>query len=269
MRMTRIKALLAIAFLVGGSTTSLADMSIEGLYQGKNIFVQSPESEDGFGFCISRVSVNGNAMTSTVQTSAFQVDFAELGVKVGDPVFVVFETSGDCQPKVLNPEVLLPKSTFVINDISCTVDGSLTWSTTGESGKLTYQVEQYRWNKWIVVGEVDGLGSNNSNNYKFDLTPHSGENKIRVSQTDNSGKKHVSKEVVFTNDAIKTPELKITENKITFVSEGKAIKSKYEIFDAYGNIVKKGYNSEVDISQLKVGAYHINYDNQSERFVKK
>lgn len=53
------------------------------------------------------------------------------------------------------------KSTFVVADggISCTPDGTLTWTTTGESGKLTFTIEQYRWNKWVAIGEVDGLGT--------------------------------------------------------------------------------------------------------------
>ena len=39
-------------------------------------------------------------------------------------------------------------------------------------------------------------------------------------------------------------------------------------YDAYGNIVKKGVGSEVDCSNLKKGAYYINYDNKNEKFIK-
>ena len=101
--------LLGLAVL-GFAGISFADMSIEGHYQGRNLYVQSPESEDGFGYCISKVTVNGQSISSNVQTSAFQVDFTEFDINVGDPILVVFEHDEDCRPKVINPEVILPKS---------------------------------------------------------------------------------------------------------------------------------------------------------------
>ena len=35
------------------------------------------------------------------------------------------------------------------------------------------------------------------------------------------------------------------------------------------NIVKKGYNSIVDYSNLKTGVYHVNYDNKTDRIIVK
>lgn len=258
------------AILLGFSCISYADLSIEGHYQGKNLYVQSPESEDGFGYCVNRVTVNGSPSSHTVQASAFQVDMSEFDIKIGDKVLVVFEHEEGCKPKLLNPEVLLPKSTFVLDEISCKPDGTLTWVTTGESGALTYQIEQYKWNKWVVVGETNGIGNENPNEYLFNLSPHSGENKVRVSQTDNTGKKRVSKEVIFESENVLEPEMKdVNGESISFVSNGTEVITKYEIFDAYGNIVKKGMNSSVNCSNLKKGLYHVNYDNKHEKFIKK
>ena len=259
-----------IVLVCGFSSKGLTNLSIEGHYQGKNLYVQSPESEDGFGFCVSKVTVNGEASSHSVQASAFQVDMAEFDIKIGDKVLVVFEHEEGCKPKLLNPEVLLPKSTFILDEISCTPDGTLSWITTGESGALTYQVEQYKWNKWVVVGETNGIGNANPNDYLFNLSPHSGENKVRVSQTDNTGKKRVSKEVVFESVNVPEPEMKdIDGQSIKFVAAGKEVSTKYEIFDAYGNIVKKGMNSSVNCTNLKKGLYHVNYDNKHEKFIKK
>ena len=111
----------------------------------------------------------------------------------------------------------MPNSTFIIEDINCTSEGFISWETTSESGKLAYQIEQYKWNKWIVVGEVNGEGVKSISNYSFTVIPHSGENKIRVSQTDNTGEKRSSKEVVFINNKIKTPILK-TQNDYESIS---------------------------------------------------
>ncbi|HIP36308.1 MAG TPA: T9SS type A sorting domain-containing protein [Crocinitomix sp.] len=262
--------LLLLLLTVTGSYNSFADLSLEGHYQGKNLFVQNPEDEDGFGFCVTNVTVNGDPMSDGVESSAFEIPFEEFGIKIGDPVFIVLEHGMGCKPKILNSEVLLPKSTYEIQNISCTPDGKLEWSTTGESGKLAFVIEQYRWNKWVVVGEVDGKGTSGPNKYTFEVSPHSGENKIRVAQTDHTGKKRPSKAVTFVNTSIKEPEFnpKRVKKIIKFTASGKPIETKYEIFDAYGNIVKKGVGSQVDCSNLKKGAYYINYDNKNEKFIK-
>jgi hypothetical protein len=256
--------------MMGFAGNVQANLSLEGHYQGKNLYVQSPESEDGFGFCISRVTVNGTPISSNVQTSAFQINFAELNIQVGEAILVVLEHEDGCHPKVINPEVILPKSTFVLQDIKCTPEGSLQWSTTGEDGKLPFIIEQYKWNKWIAVGEVDGTGISTLNNYKFTVIPHSGENKVRVVQEDNTGKKHVSDEVTFTA-VVPEPEMKTIDGQrlIEFVAAGKRVDTKYEVFDAYGNIVKKGYNQTIDYSNLKQGVYYVNYDNKNGKVIVK
>ena len=140
----------------------------------------------------------------------------------------------------------------------------LTWSTTDESGKLNYLVEQYKWNKWVVIGEVNGTGVPTLSNYTFNVLPHSGENTIRVSQIENTSKKRVSQSVSFTSGLASEPKLNVSkaDKTIEFMIDGKAAKTKYEIFDAFGNIVKKGFNSKVSYANLQPGVYHVNYDNK-------
>ena len=262
------KGVLASMVLIGFSQIANANLSIEGHYQGKNVIVQSPESEDGFGYCISRVTVNGEVSSSGYQASAFQIDLTEFNINIGDPVLILVEHEEGCKPKLINPEVLLPKSTYILSDISCTADGVLNWSTTGESGKLTYQIEQYKWNKWVVIGEVAGIGTSAENTYTFNVSPTSGENTVRVSQIDNTGKKRASKEVVFTCTTCPEPIMEKGEEGIAFESKGNPVITKYEIYDAYGNIVKKGMNAIVKCGNLKSGVYHVNYDNKYERYIK-
>jgi hypothetical protein len=43
----------------------------------------------------------------------------------------------------------------------------------------------------------------------------------------------------------------------------------YEIYDYYGNIVKKGFGAKIDVSGLKSGEYFLNYDNKMDTFKKK
>ena len=138
-----MKFILLIFLLVGANFASFADLSLEGHYQGKNLFVQNPDDEDDFGFCVTSVTVNGDPVSDGIESSAFEIDFTEFNVKVGDPVFIVLIHGLGCKPKVLNPEVLKPKSSFEIVSISCEPDGSMAWITKNESGKLAFVIEQF------------------------------------------------------------------------------------------------------------------------------
>ena len=247
-----------------------AALSIEGTYQGKNLIVQNPEDPDGFGYCATKVTVNGNIMPGGLGASAFEIDFTYFNLKIGQQVFIVIEHNKNCTPKILNPEVLLPKSTFKVTEISVSNSGRLFWVSTNEDGKLPFIVEQYRWNKWVDVGQVQGKGKGaGTNQYEFQVVAHSGQNTVRVVQVDYTGTKRTSKEVKFESSLpdIKKNPIKV-KTDITFTAGDQPIETKYEIYDAYGNIVKKGFGSSVNCSTLVKGAYYINFDNKTEKFFK-
>ena len=56
---------------------------------------------------------------------------------------------------------------------------------------------------------------------------------------------------------------KKVKKEITFTQ-----KTKYEIFDSFGNIVKKGFGDKIDCVTLKKGLYYLNYDNTNDEFSK-
>jgi hypothetical protein len=238
---------------------------LEGHYQGKNLYVQNPFAGSGGGFCSFEVTINGEVTTDEVNSSAFEIDFTNFQMEVGDPVIIKIKHKHDCKPKVLNPEVLKPKSTFQIVTMNISDERNFEWTTKSEAGKLTFIVEQFRWNKWIKVGEVDGFGTVTQNNYQFRITPHSGENKFRVKQIDYSGKPRYSQASRFISPAkeISFSPIKAKVN-VLFTDE-----TLFEVYDSFGNIVKKGYGEKVDVSNLKKGIYYLNFDNKTETFVKK
>ncbi|MGL4597896.1 MAG: hypothetical protein ACRCYO_10215 [Bacteroidia bacterium] len=255
---------LSLFLTVAGYAQSI--IRIEGNYQGKNIYVQNPFASSGVGFCVYEVRVNGNLTTDEIGSSAFEVDLRNHNLKIGDAVEVQIFHKDDCKPKVLNPEVLKPKSTYEVVTMEVANCETLKWSTKNEQGKLTYIIEQYRWNKWVKIGEVDGTGLVGPNNYSFKVTPHSGENQFRVKQVDYTGQPRISKVVKCTSSV---PEIKFypvkPDKEITF--EGG--ETMYEIYDQYGNIVKKGFGSKIDVSGLARGGYFLNYDNKTGEFFKK
>ncbi len=247
---------------------------LEGNYQGKPLYVQNPFASGGVGFCVTEVRVNGNITTDELTSSAFEIDLKSHKLNVGEKVEVKIFHKADCKPKVLNPEVLKPKSTFEVISMNADKDGMLKWSTKSETGKLTYAVEQFRWNKWVKVGEVDGSGTPANSEYSFKVAPHSGKNQLRVRQTDYSGQPRLSKPVDFTSDVPEAefaPQQKATKELNFFVKgkADKAVDTMYEIYDQYGNVVKKGFGNKVDISNLPKGGYFINYDNKMGEFTKK
>lgn len=262
--------LLFIVLLVSLHSFS-ASLSVEGTYQGKNLYIQNPMDSEGFGYCVTKVTVNGDIMPGGTNVGAFEVDFADFNIGMGEPVFIVIESHDGCKPKVVNPEVLLPRSTFVVESMTISKDGLLEWTTSKEEGKLPFIIEQYRWNKWVRAGEVQGKGgANGQNKYSFQIEPHSGENMVHVVQIDHSGKKRPSDAVKFTSSNAKlskTPAKVKTE--IQFLNpSGELTETRYEIYDAYGNIVKKGVGKTVNCTNLKRGVYYINFDNTNEKFIK-
>ncbi len=229
---------------------------LSGVYQGSDLYVQNPFSGQGVSFCVTEVRVNGKVTSDEVNSSAFAVDFQVLGLKLGESVEVEIIHRRGCEPRVLNMDALKPRSTFQVVSIEVTSDNVLQWVTENEAGELPYIVEQFRWNKWVKAGEVPGVGTPGEHSYRFQLSPHSGLNRVRVRQTDFSGEPRVSGEV----------ELQGTEQPVTFepVRVRDFIKfsspTSYEIFDRYGNLVARGHDSKIDVQKLERGEYYLNYD---------
>lgn len=244
-------------------------LSIEGVYQGKNVYVQNPISSDGFGYCASKVTVNGDIVPSNIGNGDFEIDLSDLNISIGEPLFIAIEHEEGCKPFIINPEVLLPRSTFIIAKLDIQTNGKLIWETTKEQGKLPYYIEQFRWNKWVIVGEVQGIGTGGMHHYEFSVSPHSGLNTVRVVQIDHSGLKRPSKEVRFNSLVPKvTKNPTKVKDVIHFTAKNTPIETRFEIFDAYGNIVKKGVGTTVNCKNLARGAYYINFDNTNEKFIK-
>ena len=264
--MTKQSLFTLIAFLIASQIAMAGAIILEGNYQGKNIYVQNPFAETGVGFCVYEVKVNGEVTTDEINSSAFEIDLSNFQLEISEKVTVSIRHKDDCRPKVLNPEVLKPKSTFEIIDMDVTKDGILKWSTKGETGKLPYIVEQFKWSKWINIGEVEGKGTPEVNEYAFKITPHSGENLFRVKQVDYTNKPRYSKSERYremTLQEVTFAPVKVSK-EITFSHE-----TAYEIYDSYGNIVKRGTGEKVDCFNLRRGIYYLSFDNKTERFSKK
>lgn len=263
------KLSLALITSVCSLAASAGTLTVEGSYQGKNIYIQNPFVNNGVGFCAFEVIVNDKTTTDEVNSSSFEVDLSALKLSLGERVVIKVKYKDDCKPRVVNPEDLKVKSTYELVPKTLMYDakeGIIKWTTKGETGKLPFIVEQYRWNKWVKVDEVEGKGRIEGAFYSVKYKPHSGENKIRVKQVDVNGPRFSEAIKVRSIVAeVKPKKLDNLDKLIEFSDD-----TRYEIFDMYGNVVLKGFGNEVDVQNLKKGTYYINYDNKTgDKFTKK
>lgn len=248
-----------------GSFAQQVPLTLSGTYQERPVFVKNPYRDEKVGFCVSKVTVNGNVTTDEINSSSFEIDLSLYNFVIGDPVEIIIYHDKNCNPKVINPEALTPKSTYTVGEIAVDGDQNLVWTTTGEKGKLDFIVEQYKWGEWVEVGRVLGAGKESQQSYKFKIVPHSGENKYRVHQKDYTGKIRPSKEVVYRSSKEKvTFYPKKVRKDIVFSNE-----TSYKILDRFGNIVIKGRAATVDCTDLKKGFYYLSFDNETATFNKK
>ena len=268
--MKKILFSLVLLFSTAFSLFANGVLIIEGNYQGKNLYVQNQFASSGVGFCVYEVRVNNQVTTDEINSSAFEVDLTAFKFAIGAKVEVKIFHKEDCKPKVLNAVALKPKSTFEVVSIKVDKDGVLNWVAKSESGKLPYVVEQFRWNKWVAVGEVEGKGTADQNSYSFKVSPHTADNQFRVKQVDYTSKPRYSLPAKFKS---MSPEISFSPQKVKdeifFTANEKPSETMYEIYDSYGNIVKKGFGSKVSVNNLSKGIYYINFDNKTDQFIKK
>jgi len=258
------KVFLFFLLLVTSQLFSYAgEIVLKGVYQGKNLYVMNPFASSGVGFCVYEVQVNGQVTTDEINSSAFEIDLTIFQFKKGDKLVIVIKHKDGCTPKVINPEVLKPQSTFEATLMKVDNDGNLSWTTTGESGSLPFIVEQFRWNKWIKVASVDGKGTSGQNTYSVKVYPHDGNNRFRIKQVDYTRKPRYSREIRY-RSMLQPVTYTLSGNEIIFSRE-----TMYEIYDYFGNLVDKGYGAKVDITSLAKGDYFLNYGTKTETFKKK
>lgn len=251
-------------FIIFSPLFSIADtIELKGNYIGKNLYVINSTIS-----CVDSVTVNNKTTTDEVHSNSFEIDLAVLKIKIGADITVnIFHKSG-CVPMIVNPEVIkiTSASNFLFTSIKAEKNAKLIWTIKGNAGVLPFKIEQFKWKKWIEVGEVLLSDSSGKSQYSFETKMlHFETNIFRIKQTDTRGVFTYSKEIKLRS--IK-PEVIIETRKI--ITEIKfSVETMYEIFDDKGNFMLDGTGLSVNINDLPKGKYWINYDNKTENFTKK
>jgi hypothetical protein len=241
------------------------ELTLVGVYQGKSLYVQNPFSGDNVSYCITRVTVNGTALEAkAIANSAFEIDLSAL--KAGAEVVVKIFHKDDCKPAVLNANVIKSSSTFKFGDLEAT-DKVLRWSANHDQPAGNYYIEQFTNNNWVIMKEMKPKASSQGKNtYEFPVTHHSGVNKYKIKYQERGGNSFYTNVAEYTSDkAPVTFYPKRVSDKIVFSAS-----VEFEILDAYGLSVKKGVGTEISCADLKSGGvYYVNFDNKTEKFLKK
>lgn len=258
----RLLLLLFLLLTAHAANARGGSVVLEGKYQQKNLFIVNATAPDGVGFCIYEVTVNGEVTSDEVNSKAFEIDLSIYGFKLGDDLVIVIKHKEGCEPKILNPGALEPRPTFETAAITVDAAGMLSWETLNEQGKLPFIVQQYKWSKWVNVGEVMGKGTSVKNTYQFQTTPVSGENKFRVMQRGQEGGNRLSPSAEYSS--AKDPvayEYDRKSKRLSFNED-----TNYELYNEYGQIIKRGFGKAVDLAGFPRGFYYISFDSQTEKF---
>ncbi|HBG71224.1 MAG: hypothetical protein A2W93_02085 [Bacteroidetes bacterium GWF2_43_63] len=240
-------------------------LTITGYYFGKNLVVINPMNGDRFA--VESVEVNGNKTSDEINSSVFEIDFSALELNQGDPVSVnISYYIGAENPIVFNPDALEATSNFSFKSSFLEKKTEkMAWTITGSPGTEAFEVEQYRWEKWVRIGTVNAKDSVSQNTYSCKIVPHFGKNLFRVKLVDPKGNIAYSTPVKLQS---KTPEVLLVkttvDTQVDFSGE-----TLYQIYDEKGAKMLSGTSTSVDVTSLPSGKYWVNYDNKTELIKKK
>jgi len=262
--MMKIKYLLVLSLFGFISQVNAGILELQGVYQGKNLYVQNPFAGNMKDFCTNDVFVNDQKVMTAIQSSAYEIDLSHL--KLHEAVKIRITHKDDCKPKVLNPQVIRPSSAFQFSSFNVDKE-HLLWASKGEKPKGKFFIEQFVNNRWITVKELSGKESPILNNYDALSSHHSGLNKYRIKYLEGDGQVFYSSVMEFTSDL---PSLDIYPKRVSDkVYFNPSRDADYEVLDAYGNVVRKGKGKEISMNDLASGVYYIDADNKTFKIFKK
>ena len=133
---------------------------IKGVYRGKDVYIKNPFNPEDNTFCTEKVFVNDQVSVELPRASAFKVDLSHLSP--GALVVIRIEFRDNCEPSIINPQVLQEEKGFRFLSTSAS-NISIDWRADGESSDSKYIIEQEVFDRdsskvWKVYEEVEAKG---------------------------------------------------------------------------------------------------------------
>ncbi|OIP00711.1 MAG: hypothetical protein AUJ98_06765 [Bacteroidetes bacterium CG2_30_33_31] len=236
---------------------------LKGKYFESNLYVFNPSVGDNFSVCM--YVINGDSIYNELKSNAIEIDFQLLGIQIEADVEIIIYFDSLFPPLVVNPEVIQSPQKFKFSKPRIKKD-IMSWRVYGDVSDYPIEVQQFKWNFWRVIEEIDPLDTVENNTYSAQLIPHSGDNKFRVKTINLADEVVYSKDIEYRSPnvtKVDIKELKI-KNELQFSSE-----TEYEIYTLDGVMLLSGRDRYVDVSKLDTGEYWVNFDNQTAKIKKK
>jgi len=262
MRKVMFSSFIMFSSLIMFSATE--KLSIMGFYNGENPIIVNPFYHERFS--IEKIEVNSKPWMGDVLSSTIELDLSNLNIKVGDFISLVIYYNNELpKPYVYNINSLQQLSSF--NFINPNVDKKLkkvTWKVNNVHGQCYFEVEQYRWDRWVKIAEVKPSDSISYHTYAVEFSPYNGKNLLRIAYVTPFQTRIYSNYIKYTAKSLPVSIVKITSTDIKFSST-----TFYQIHNEEGKLVRQGTSDKVNIADLPNGQYFLSYDNQVADFKKK
>ncbi len=243
-------------FLASFQVVFAGEITLEGVYLGKNVFIRNPYISESNSFCIMNIYVNGAELFDLPKSSAIQVDLK--GFSLNDPVVIRVIHKDGCLPVFINPSAITNQQDFgfLFTQID---DNSINWITAGETPGGYYIIEKDKWRGWEPADSIGAKGQIDNNQYSLETHHYSGDNQYRIIYHSLLGETSTSEEVVFYS---LLPPITIypTDKVIDFLSLSRP--TDYEIYDEYDKLVMKGFAEDINVESLPYGEYSIIIENE-------
>ena len=257
--MVRILIILAfVSSLTSAFSQEIAgSTNLAGVYQGKTLFIQNPYNSALRLYCIEKILVNNVPLNLSYKMSAIALDFDNFDLYTPINISIIH---GDkiCSPLIINPEAVLFHTVFRFSSVSLS-DSSLTWSTKGERGIGTFELEKLTNGIWIAQETITSEGVYEAGSYASFPVLDEGANKYRIKYNYPRGSRArylYSQEIDY--DYYPEPvEFKPHSAKTRlYLSRS----TSYEIYDGNSKLVFTGQGIEIDVTVLRQGQYVIYFN---------
>lgn len=258
----KCKLFVSLFILFSLTHNLFANLTLDGTYQGKNLYVQNAFSDDGFSYCTDSISVNDEQYLGNISTGAYEIKLDSLGFELGDSIHIVIYHANGCKPAVLNSNIchFSPKLNIDSLKVSNEV---VSWKNISINPLYqSYYLQQYKWNRWITLSTIDEQ-FHKTNKGRIELTTflHAGKNSFRILTIDTLERKTSYSEFHQISELEEiSVDLDKKEKQLTFNRT-----SSFELYSSHGDIISKGNSNKIDLSDLQPGKYFLNVGNQSKK----
>lgn len=249
--------------LLGTGYVALAqqqELVLTGVYNGKNLYVQNPISNNLKDYCTHEVYVNGNMVFQSPRSSAFTINLEHLAVK--EPVEIRILYSEGCMPKVINPQVVRALASFKYLAVHAD-SANISWTTNNQQKGGKFFVEQWYGERWIPVTTLSA--EPDQARYSTAVSHNSGSNRYRIKFLQDDGEMYYSNVLEYSSSA---EPVTFTPSRVSdriFLSQ----EAEYEVTDKEGKQLLKGKGNEIYVGNFSSGVYYLKIDNRTEKFYKK